>query len=156
MRYDDGVKATNTIRRRFWAFVLICGASFAMSNRALGQPVPPFFGGAITPFDFQIGVIDGGSLLDAQATVLSDQRYVTVTARPDNATVIALKQFRIEAVAASGAAAGGAAGFVGGVNLANQTNQGVSLASPAEIERAGQNAVSVLNRRGVFLLAPLK
>ena len=150
------MKANNTNRRRYRSFLLICGLWFAIGNRAYGQPVPPFFGGPITTFDFQIGVIDSGSLLDAQAAVTNDQRYVTITARPDNATVIALKQFRIEAIAASGVAAGGAAGFVGGVNLTNQTNQAVSGASPTEIDRAGHNAVSVLNRRGVFLLAPLK
>ncbi len=117
---------------------------------ALAQAAPPFYGGPVTAFDVEISIIDSGTLLDAQAVVSSDQRYVTINARADNSSLLALQQFRTQNVSTAGA------GFVGGVDPSGQTNAKAAPALPSQIDRAGRDAVSVLNRRGVFLLTSLK
>src|SRR5262245_51065259 len=76
---------------------------------ARGQIPPPFFGGGATAFDPVVGVLQSGALLDVQATVSDDRKYVTMTTRLDNSRVRALVPFPVVVTEAQG--------FVGGAPL---------------------------------------
>lgn len=62
--------------------------AFASESRAQN-----FFGGNTTAFDPEISIVESGANLDVQATVSHDRKYVTMTARPQVATLIALREF---------------------------------------------------------------
>ena len=130
-------------------FLLTGVFAFSLSARASAQTLPPFFGGPVTAFDVEVSVINSGELLDAQAVVSNDRRYMTITARADNATLLALKQFQTTAAVAG-------TGFVGGVNPTGHTAVPAPRNLPSEADRSDRAAVSILNRHGVFLLTPLK
>jgi hypothetical protein len=131
-------------------FLLALGLAFALGARiAHGQAAPPFFGGPVTAFDTEVSIVDSGALLDVEDVVSNDEKYVTLTVRADNSTVLALKQFQVQSVAAG-------SGFVGGVDPTGKTNVKAAHSLPSEIDRADRNAVSVLNRHGVYLLTPLR
>jgi hypothetical protein len=132
------------------SLLLGAGLAFSLSNRALAQPIPPFYGGPVTVFDIEIGVIDSGALLDAQAVVSNDQRYVTINARPSNSSLLALQNFQTQQISPA------AQGFVGGVSPAGVSRPATPHTSPSEIDQAVRDTASVLNRRGVYLLAALK
>lgn len=117
-------------------------------SEARSQVPPPFLGGG-TAFDPEVGVVQSGAGLDAQATVSADRRYVTITTNLNNSQLLDLKQFAVQQTNF---------GFVGGVNpgggagnAAPAAPQFGASASPSQIA----NQASILNRRGVFLLAPL-
>jgi hypothetical protein len=55
-----------------------------------------FFGGGGAAFDPEIDVVESGALLDASATVSADRKYVTLTARPQLSTLVALRQFTFQ------------------------------------------------------------
>ncbi len=133
---------------------VVCGLAVALglilSAPALAQTAPPFIGGPVTVFDIEIGIIDSGTLLDAQAVVSQDRRYVTINARPTNSGLLALQDFQTQQIAVA------AQGFVGGANPAGLKRAAAAQASPSEIDRADRDALSVLNHHGVYLLAPLK
>jgi len=125
------------------AVVLAIFAAHARSQ------VPPPFNGGGTAFDPEVGVVQSGAGLDAQATVSADRRYVTITTSVNNAQLLDLKQFAVQQTNF---------GFVGGVNPAAGAGNAAAAAphfgasaSPSQIA----NQASILNRRGVFLLAPL-
>jgi hypothetical protein len=67
-----------------------------------------FSGGAI--FEPEIGVVNSGAVLDAQATVSADRKYVTMTMRPSVSQLLALRTFQFQGF---GNVPGGT---VGGVN----------------------------------------
>jgi hypothetical protein len=140
-------------KKRHQLFLYAIALGLLHSARAFAQPLPPFYGGPVTVFDIEVEIIDSGTLLDAQATVSHDQRYVTINAQVANSTVVALQQFRTQAVKTG---AGPGSGFVGGVSLLGEGGQAVSRTLPSAIDRADRNAISVLNQRGVHLVAPLK
>jgi hypothetical protein len=121
-----------------------------MGTAASAQTTPPFFGGPVTGFDIQVGVIESGALLDAQAVVSSDRKYVTINARPSNTGLLALQQFQTQVISTT------AAGFVGGVNPSGIVAPTVPNRMPSEIDQADRDALSVLNQRGMYLLVPLK
>lgn len=61
-------------------------------------------------FEPEIDIVESGAKLDVQATVSADRKYVTMTMRPQNAQLLALRTFAFQ----TGANVGG--GVVGGVN----------------------------------------
>ncbi len=63
-------------------------------------------------FEPEIDVVNSGAILDAQATVSADRKYVTMTMRPQNTQLLALRQFAFQ----TGQPVQG--GIVGGVNPA--------------------------------------
>jgi hypothetical protein len=69
---------------------LIALALLAMTSAASAQSV---FGGGVTAFDPEIRVLNSGAILDAQVVVSADKKYVTITARPNNTQLLALRQF---------------------------------------------------------------
>jgi hypothetical protein len=139
----------------------------ACARWSKAQPQPPPFLGGGTAFDPEVGVVQSGALLDAQATVSADRRYVTITTGTDNSRLLDLTLFPVQQTNF---------GFVGGVDptgqgararveaVANSAQQRGSRAQgpgPAQgaissSPLAIANRASVLNRRGMFLLAPLK
>ena len=139
--------------KRCWMAASLLITPAIMSSTVQGQNVPPFIGGAATAFDVQVSVVESGALLDAQAVVSQDRRYVTINAQPSNTSLLALQQFRTQTVNLG-------TGFVGGADPsglgANAASTPVDGRSPSAIAQAAKNNASVLNRRGVFLLSPLK
>lgn len=74
-------------------FLAALGLAVLPSPAARAQP---FFNGGASAFDPQIDVVNSGVLLDAQATVSADRKYVTLTMRPQNATLLALRDFTFQ------------------------------------------------------------
>jgi hypothetical protein len=110
-----------------------CGLAPALAR---GQTVP-FFAGGNTAFDPEVSVVNSGAVLDAQAVVSQDRRYVTINARTENSTLLALRTFSF--------ASGGnqpALGFVGGAGQGNGA-------------AAAAGSGNALDRRGVTLVTPL-
>lgn len=66
----------------------------------------PFFGGAAI-FDPEIDVVESGMILDAQATVSADRKYVTITSRVQNAQLLAIREFAFQVGAGGGGQVGG-------------------------------------------------
>ena len=108
---------------------IACG--FAAST-AHAQRVP-FFNAAPTGFDPEISVVNSGALLDAQAVVSDDRKYVTINARPSSSRLLALREFTFQSAGAV------PLGFVGGA---------------AQQPRARRPANS-LDRPGMMFIRPL-
>lgn len=89
------------------------------STRAEAQ-VPPFFNGGGGIFDPEISVVQSGVLLDAQAVVSADRKYVTLNMRAQNAELLALREFAFQT------GAGGAGGQVGGAAASNGVARGAA------------------------------
>src|SRR4051812_9657392 len=75
-------------------------------------PRVPFIGPGVVAFNPEISVINSGALLDAQPTVSSDRKYVTITMRPQLSTLIDLQSFTFQT----------ALGNVGGVGTPQAAN----------------------------------
>src|SRR6187549_396611 len=58
--------------------------------------VPPFFDGGGGVFDPEIGVVQSGVILDAQAVVSADRKYVTMTTRFQDAQLLNLREFAFQ------------------------------------------------------------
>jgi hypothetical protein len=141
----------------FVALICLMGA-----NPAAAQ-VPPFFGRGATIFDPEIGVVQSGILNDVQATVSADRKYVTMTMRPQNAQLLALREFTFQV--GNGAPRGfvggaGAAAAAGGAND-DATPSASSKAAPASAAarpsrrspaKVQHVSPSVLDRPGMTLL----
>jgi hypothetical protein len=134
---------------RSGAIAAALAALLCLAGDALGQVPPPFFGGPVTAYDPTISLIDSGALLDAQAVVSNDQKYVTINARPTRSGLQNILSYPVQT-------ANTASGFVGGVNPSGVKLTPSAHVMPSEIDRDDRAAKSVLNRRGVFLLMPLK
>ena len=111
------------------SFIAACG--FAAST-AHAQRVPFFFP-AGTGFDPEISVVNSGEVLDAQAVVSNDLKYVTINARPSSSRLLALREFTFQS------AGGAPLGFVGGAG---------------QVQR-GRRPGSLLDRRGMTFVRPL-
>jgi hypothetical protein len=136
-----------------WMAAMFLTVVLGFGERALAQG---FMGGG-TGFDPEVGVVESGAKLDATATVSADRKYVTITTRADNSDLRDLVLFPVVGFGfVGGTNPGGDAGVAGVGNGAPPTaaanlSNGINT-SPSAI--ANQN--TVLNRRGMFLLAALK
>jgi hypothetical protein len=83
--------------------VLLLAPAVASAQRV------PFFGAGGTALDPEISVVNSGELLDAQAVVSGDMKYVTLNMRPDSARLLALRDFTF-----AGSGVRQRQGFVGG------------------------------------------
>jgi hypothetical protein len=101
-----------------------------------------FSGAAL--FEPEIGVVNSGALLDAQATVSADHKYVTMTMRPSVSQLLALHTFQFQGF---GNMPGGT---VGGVN---PVVAGVVDAMPqrpnAPMRVGSGNGGAILLKRGI-------
>jgi hypothetical protein len=68
--------------------------------------------GNSTLFEPEISVVNSGVLLDAQATVSHDRKYVTLTMRPQQSQLLSLQTFEFQ----RGGFSGLPGGVIGGVN----------------------------------------
>jgi hypothetical protein len=129
---------------------IVAGVSAMLAVGAARAQIPPPFIGGGTAFDPEVGVVQSGAGLDAQATVSADRRYVTITTNLNNSQLLDLKQFAVQQTNF---------GFVGGVNPAGDADGAGASAAPqfgtASSPTQIANRASILNRRGIFLLAPL-
>jgi hypothetical protein len=112
-------------------FVLAMGAITLLALPACrcAAQAPPFFAPGAGIFDPEISTVQSGVVLDAQAVVSADRKYVTMTTRFQLTDLIALREFAFQT------GAGGVGGQVGG--------------APAQgVGRAGGGAVGVVNGAG--------
>lgn len=108
--------------RRGW-FSVVALLAFLMPAPAAPGQVTPVIGRGATAFDPEISVVNSGEVLDAQAVVSSDLRYVTITTTAQSSRLIALRPFPVQAVSGSG--------LVGGVG--NNAPAGASEGGVASI-----------------------
>ncbi|HMB94906.1 MAG TPA: hypothetical protein VKK61_02590 [Tepidisphaeraceae bacterium] len=120
----------------------LIGTGF-ISVPALAQTVPPFFGPGVVAYDPQPAIVESGALLNPQAVVSEDRRYVTITSGAVNTRLRALTQFPVVS----------AQGFVGGANLDGQATNFSVQPSPDQIDRQGKSWI--LARQGMYLVKPL-
>src|SRR5947209_3069379 len=85
---------------------------FATRVRAQAQPgsSPGFFGSGVSSFAPQISTISSRTLLDAQAVVSADLKYVQLNMRPVNTGLLSLVPFGFQTAAGAGGLVGGAGG----------------------------------------------
>jgi hypothetical protein len=95
--------------------------------------VPPFFNGGGGIFDPEIDVVESGQLLDAQAVVSADRKYVTMTMRPQNTQLLALREFAFQV----GGGGGAPVGMVGGGAVGAGAGFGANADADANNGRAG-------------------
>ena len=99
-----------------------------------------FISGGVSAFEPQIDVVNSGVLQDVQATVSADRRYVTITARPTNAQLMALRPFSFQT-------GGGIQLPVGGVNTAAVPVLRANVVNPPVTLGTGVGVV--LSQRGM-------
>ena len=127
--------------RAFWIAVaaLVLGPITARGQFAQGAAFEP-----------EIDVVNTGVVMDAQATVSADRKYVTINMRTQQSTLLALQTFQFQQ--------GGVGGFVqlpggvvGGVNPVVAGREGAIIPQqpnvPVRVSR-GKGGV-ILLRRGV-------
>ncbi|QOV88713.1 hypothetical protein [Humisphaera borealis] len=118
------------------AFGSLAVLAFASESRAQN-----FFGGNNTAFDPEISIVESGANLDVQATVSHDRKYVTMTMRPQLATLIALREFTFQ----------GPGGIVGqNGNNANINNGRDRSGRPLPAMARPAVATPVLLREGMY------
>jgi hypothetical protein len=133
-------------------------AALIPAAEAQVREVPAFFGGGNNAiFDPEISIVESGVKLDVQATVSADRKYVTMTARPQLASLVAIREFTFQN--------GGPRGIVGMPPPANPVIQNqdadpkpkaggakASKAPPPATAPAAPKAAtpSVLEREGMF------
>jgi hypothetical protein len=71
-------------------------ASLLAAAVAPARGAVPFFAPSGNAFDPEIGIVESGVLLDATAVVSADRKYVTMTLRPQNSQLIALREFAFQ------------------------------------------------------------
>ncbi len=96
------------MRLRYFLLIAVC----SLAPRIAEAQRVPFFTPAGTGFDPEISVVNSGQLLDAQAVVSDDLKYVTINARASSSKLLALREFTFQ-----GANAGPQLGFVGGPGM---------------------------------------
>jgi hypothetical protein len=119
--------------------------SLFLTTTAVAQTAPAFFGPGIIAYDPQPAVVESGALLNPQATVSSDQRYVTITTGGTSTRLRSLTNFPVVQTQGQG--------FVGGVNLDAPAANFSAQQSPDQIDRTGKSWI--LARQGMYLLQPL-
>jgi len=103
--------------------------------------------GQVVAYDPEIGTVQAGVILDAQAVVSYDRKYVTINFQAQESRPIALIEFPVVFQTSSG--------FVGGAMPTGQPPAGgpVAMTSPAEIQLRATALKSVLSKPGMHLLA---
>lgn len=122
--------------RRCLMLVSFFAACAFACRPALAQRLP-FFSPAGTGFDPEISVVNSGEVLDAQAVVSQDLKYVTINTRAASSKLLALREFAFQN------AAGTRLGFVGG-----------AARQPA-MTRGNAPRDNPLDRRGMTLVGRL-
>ena len=135
------------------SFCVVGLLAFAQSARA---QAPFFFPGA-NSFTPQISVVESGAVMDVQATVSYDRKYVTLNMRSQNSTLLALRQFTFQ-----NGRQGPALGNVGDPPPLEQPSskkddpKNVVRNSPSDILMYAKSQESVLHRPGMTRVSLLK
>jgi len=82
-------------------------------ERAYVSNLTPIVSTGISSFAPTIGIVQSGVILDVQATVSADRKYVTLTMRPQLATLLDLAPFTFQTGTTVGAPTGGGTGGFG-------------------------------------------
>ena len=101
-----------------------------------------FFTPGVTSYTPEIGVVNTGIVNDLSATVSADRKYVTLGARAQDARLLSIQEFRLNAPQATG--------FVGGVQLAGTAavSGGFGMVNPP-VELAAGRGTMILQQRGM-------
>jgi hypothetical protein len=118
-----------------WILFVVGIAVLSIGTAATAQPIPPPFGGPPSLFDPEPGVVESGVVLDAQAVVSADRKYVTINARFGQSQLVSLVPFPVNG------------GFVGGFNPGGGGGGGGG--------GPGGFSASVLEKPGMHKIAPL-
>lgn len=127
---------------------------FLLPTLASAQATSGFGGSSL--FEPEIDIVNSGVILDTQATVSADRKYVTMTMRPSNTQLLALRSFTFQSSGPAvgniggGGAAGGAAGGIGGglSNLPNSTQPPAGgINAPVRLSPGAGPAI--MNQRGI-------
>src|SRR3954451_25471412 len=89
--------------------VTVAAFGWVLAGRAAPANAQPFFQPTGQSFTPQIDVVESGTKLDVQATVSADRKYVTLTMRPQQSNLVALRDFTFQ----NGTNPAQAFGFVG-------------------------------------------
>jgi hypothetical protein len=104
-----------------------------------------FGGGAL--FEPEISVVNSGVVMDSQATVSADRKYVTLTMRTQQSQLLDLQTFNFQNFG------NGMGGIVGGVNPVIAGPNGTMIAIPqqpnAPMRVAPGNGGAILLKRGI-------
>jgi hypothetical protein len=103
------------------------------------------FGGTAI-FEPEIGIVNSGVAMDAQATVSADRKYVTMNMRAAQSQLLALHTFQFQSVG------NGLGGVVGGVNpVIGGSGSGVVIPQQpnAPMRVMAGNGGAILLRRGI-------
>ena len=112
---------------------------------------------ALSAFTPQVSIVNTGALLDVQATVSADRKYVTLNMRPQNSTLLALRSFNFQ----QGGVAMGTVGDApppannAGAGKSGDTASAVNT-SPSDILARAKSQASVLHREGMTRIGGLK
>jgi hypothetical protein len=136
--------------------ILLAGVVTLLCLSSMARAQAPFFGGGgATAFAPQIGVVNSGIILDAQATVSADRKYVTLTMRPQNASLLALRDFTFQ----NGVNPAQNFGFVGFPPPVNSAAAGAPATAPGNNRPTPKPAApavtvapSILQREGMTRL----
>lgn len=141
---------------RFASLIVLVGLVVLVLYSASHAQTPGFNGGGVFAFDPEISVVNSGALVDAQAVVSSDRKYVTINMRPSLSRLIGLNVFPVQSVSfdpnaggggggggASGGGAGGAQmGFVGGAGFIEEDAVAVEPSKPAGAPQPTKSAAA--------------
>ena len=123
--------------------------------------VPPFYAASGTSFTPEIGVVNSGVINDVQAVVSADEKYVTLTMRPQNSALLSIQDFTFQnggsilgfvgANGGAGGAAGNGAVRAGGRNQhGNAANDDYPDGRPtvhSVLDRTGMIRVDTLSKQ---------
>jgi hypothetical protein len=123
----------------------LTGLTPLIAASAIAQAVPAFFGPGIVAYNPQPAVVESGALLNPQATVSADRKYVTITSGSVNSRLRSLTNFPVVQNTPQG--------FVGGVNLDVLPSNSLAQPSPDQIDRVGKSWIFA--RQGMYLVKPL-
>jgi hypothetical protein len=115
---------------------------------ACAQVRVPFFSGASTAFEPEISVVNSGEVLDAQAVVSNDRKYVTLNMRASSSRLLALRQFDFATSGTNNRLLGfvGGAGAAAAAPSAPGTNaSGANDTRQNPLDRPGTNLVAGLD-----------
>ena len=104
-------------KRKLALFAFVVG----VCRFAGAQATPPFFGPGVA-YNPEVSVIPSGAVLDAQATVSADRKYVTINTRATESRVKVISRFPVVQTNQ---------GFVGGVMMSAEIPGGVSAVAEA-------------------------
>jgi general secretion pathway protein D len=100
------------------------------TQRAYVSDLTPVVGNGVVAFSPTIDVINSGVLLDVQATVSSDRKYVTLTLRPQLAELLGLFEFTFQ----QGTTQGTTPIIGGGGTIVTNTSAGSGIVQQPEIQ----------------------